>query len=74
VQLWVSLKFHLVGKTLTQRKAARFYWNSSYPSSSKPPYLSSNCSTTRCHKNYLERPQNVETRNKKKKENLTGKI
>ena len=34
-------------------------------SSSKPPYLSSTCSTTRCHKNNLERPEYVETRKKK---------
>ena len=44
---------------------------------SKPPYLSPTCSTTGCHKNYLERPQNIETRNKKKKkieqEKLEGK-
>ena len=42
-----------------------------------PPSLSPTCSTTGCHKNYLERPQNIETRNKKKKkieqEKLEGK-
>ena len=30
-------------------------------------------SITQCQKNYLERPQSVETINKKKKENRTGK-
>ena len=39
-----------------------------YPSSYKPPYLSSTYSTTHCKKNYLERRQSVETRNKKKEE------
>ena len=44
-------------------------------SSSKPPYLSTTCSTTLCHKNYVERPQNIETRRKKKieQEKLEGK-
>ena len=51
-------------KTLKQRKAGTFYWNPSHPSSSKLPFLFLICSTTWCHKNYLERPQNEETRNK----------
>ena len=54
-------------KTLKQRKAGTFYWNPSHPSSSKLPFLFLICSTTWCHKNYLERPQNEETRNKKQK-------
>ena len=60
--------FYLIPVTLTPLSSSSF---------SKPPYLSPTCSTTRCHKNYLERPQNIETRNKKKKkieqEKLEGK-
>ena len=47
--------------------------NPLYPSSYKPPNLSHTCYTTRCRKNYLERPWSVKTINKKKKENWTGK-
>ena len=80
-----------IGKTFKQSRTGIFYWNPSYPSSSKLPYLLPSCSTTQCHKDYLERPQNLEndtvrkklfwdtqkwkiTRNKKKKENWTGKL
>jgi len=31
-------------------------------------YLSPTCSTARCQKNYFERPQSAETRNKKQEE------
>ena len=60
-----SIKTPLVGKTETQRTTGR---NPLYTSSYKPPYPSPNCSTTRCQKNYLERTQSVETRNKKLEE------
>ena len=60
-------------KTLKQRKAGTFYWNPSHPSSSKLPFLFLICSTTWCHKNYLERPQNEETINKKKLINKNGR-
>ena len=39
-----------------------------YPSSYKPPNFSPTCSTTRSQKNYLERPQSIETRKKKQDE------
>ena len=39
-----------------------------YPSSYKPPNFSPSCSTTRSQKNYLERPQSIETRKKKQDE------
>ena len=58
-------------RTLTRRKTGS---NPPYPSSSNPPYLSPTCSTTRCHKNYLERLQSVETRNKKQEEKRKKKI
>ena len=51
----LSLKFPLTGK---QHNTGS---NPLYSSSSRPPYLSPTCSTTGCHKNYLERPQNIET-------------
>ena len=70
MQLWVSIKFYLVGKTITLRKTGS---NPLYPSSSKPSYLSPTYSTTWCQKNYLERHQSIETINKKIKENQTGK-
>ena len=60
-----SLKFPLVKKTITQRKTGS---NSLYPSSYKPHYLSPTCSTTKCQKNYLERPLRLETRIKKQEE------
>ena len=69
LQLWVSLKFHLVGKTLTRMNTGS---NPLYPSFYKPSYLAS-CSTTQCQKNYSERPQIIETINNKKKENQIGK-
>ena len=42
--------------------------NPLYPSSCKPSDLSPTCSTTRCQKNYLMRPQSEEPRNKKQEE------
>ena len=50
-----------VGKTLTQRKNWSNPIYPSRPSSSKPTYLYHTCSTTQCHKIYLEWPQRVET-------------
>ena len=66
------LKILLVGKTLTQRKTES---NPLYSASYKPPYLSPTCSTTQCQKNYSERPQSIETTNRKKiEENLCCKL
>ena len=59
-----------LSRTITDRKIES---NPLYLSSYKPPYLSPTHSTTPCQKNYLERPQSIETINKKKKENRTGK-
>ena len=50
-----------VGKTSTQRKNWSNPTYPSRPSSSKPTYLYHTCSTTQCHKIYLEWPQSVET-------------
>ena len=66
MQLWVSLIPLKSERLVTWRKAGIFYWNPSYPSSYKLAYLFHTCSTTQCHKNYFEMPQNVETRRKKK--------
>ena len=70
VKLWGFLKIPLTWKEYNRRNTGN---NPLYPSSYKPPNLSPTCSTTRCHNNYLERPQSEETINKNNKENQTGK-
>ena len=64
LHLWVSLKFPLSWKDYYRRNK---WSNPLYPSSYKPLYLSPTCSTTKCQKNYYEKPQGLETINKKKK-------